>query len=274
MNRKTIILLYVLMAALVSCGPSRHIMHIDMRYPSKAGIDLGGKIPSVVYLETDGSSASAFNAGMAEAFAASLEKDLGTGEGSVGVFRMRKESATDHTSRDSMLGLISDTGADVVFLFDEVVLGQQEAASTAVMVPFTMNLYCFDGMDKSEEVKVFTGSSRSNPDGSDAGIIVAQSFKTRWKTEPYSLAYFDNEKWYKALDKAESYDWKGAMDQWFTLLDTNDLMRRSCAEYNIAVACYMMGDYALAEQWLDRSDADNKLPNMSDSLRKRIDARK
>lgn len=274
MNKKTIILLYVLMAALVSCGPSRHIMHIDMRYPSKAGIDLGGKIPSVVYLETDDSSASAFNAGMAEAFAASLEKDLGTGEGSVGVFRMRKESATDHTSRDSMLGLIADTGADVVFLFDEVVLGQQEAASTAVMVPFTMNLYCFDGMDKSEEVKVFTGSSRSNPDGSDAGIIVAQSFKTRWKTEPYSLAYFDSEKWYKALDKAESYDWKGAMDQWFTLLDTNDLMRRSCAEYNIAVACYMMGDYALAEQWLDRSDADNKLPNMSDSLRKRIDARK
>ena len=103
---------------------------------------------------------------------------------------------------------------------------------------------------------------------------MAQSFKTRWKTEPYSLAYFDTEKWYKALDKAEAYDWKGAMDQWFKLLDTNDLMRRACAEYNIALACYMLGDYALAEQWLDRSDADNKLPNMSDTLRKRIEARK
>ena len=272
--KKTIILLSVLLAAIVSCGPSKHVMYVDMRYPSKAGVDLGGKIPSVVYLETDDAEASSFNAGMAASFAASLERDLGTGEGSIGVYRMLKDSGTDYRSREHMLDLIADTDADVVFLFDEVTLGQKEASSTAVMLPFTMNLYCFDGMDRSEEVKVFTGSSRSNPDGSDAGITVAQSFKTRWKTEPYSLAYFDNEKWYKALDKAEAYDWKGAMDQWFKLLDTNDLMRRACAEYNIALACYMLGDYALAEQWLDRSDADNKLPNMSDTLRKRIEARK
>lgn len=271
---KKFVLLSVLMAVLVACGPGKHVMHVDMRYPSKAGVDLGGKIPSVVYLETDDADASAFNAGMAASFAAALENDLGMGEGSVGVYRMRKESGTDYTSKDSMLSLIADTDADVVFLFDETRLGQKEASSTFVMVPFTMNLYCFDGMDKSEEVKVFTGSSRSRIDGSDAGTTVAQSFKMQWKTEPYSLAYYDNEKWYKALDKAEAYDWKGAIDQWFTLLDTNDLMRRSCAEYNIAVACYMLGDYALAEQWLDRSDADNKLPNMSDALRKRIETRK
>ena len=174
----------------------------------------------------------------------------------------------------SMLGLIADTDADVVFLFDETKLGQREATTTKVLVPFTMNLYCFDGMDKSEDVKVFTGTSRASIDGSDAGTTVAQSFKMQWKTEPFSLAYYDGEKWYKALDCAEAYDWKGAIDQWFLLLDTNDLMRRSCAEYNIALACYMMGDYNLASQWLDRSDEDNKLPNMSDALRKRINARK
>lgn len=272
--KKIFILFAVLMAVLVSCGPSKHVMYVDMRYPSKAGVDLGGKIPSVVYLETDDADASAFNAGMASSFASAIEKDLGMEEGSIGVYRMRKDPASDHASKDSMLSLVADTGADVVFLFDETVLGQKEASPTSVMVPFTMNLYCFDGMDKSEKVRVYTGSSRSGFDGSDAGMTVAASFKTQWKTEPYSLAYYDNEKWYKALDKAEAYDWKGAMDQWFTLLDTNDLMRRSCAEYNIAVACYMLGDYALAEQWLDRSDSDNRLPNMSDALRKRIDARK
>ena len=64
------------------------------------------------------------------------------------------------------------------------------------------------------------------------------------------------------------------MDLWFGLLDTNDPMKRSCAEYNIALACYMLGDYNLAGQWLERSDKDNKLPNMSDALRKRIEARK
>lgn len=274
MIRKNIILFFVLTVILVSCGPAKHIMHIDMRYPSKAGVDLGGKIASVVYLETDDAAASAFNAGMAASFASALETDQGTGEGSVGVYRMRKVSGADYASKDSMLVLIADTGADVVFVFDEVSLGQYEATSSSVSVPFTMNLYCFDGMDKSEEVKAFTGSSRSSLDGTDAGVTVAQSFKTQWKTEPYSLAYYDTEKWYHALDLAESYDWKGAMDQWFSLLDTNDLMRRACAEYNIAVACYMLGDYDLARQWLDRSDADNKLPNMSDALRKRIESRK
>jgi hypothetical protein len=273
MMKKIITLFSILVGVLVSCGPSKHVMYIDMRYPSKAGVDLAGKITSVVYLESDDSAVSAFNEGMATSFASSLETDLSTGEGSIGVYKMLKEAGVDYTSKDYMLNLISDTDADVVFLFDEVKLGKQEAASATVTVPFTMNLYCFDGMDKSEQVKVFTGSSRAYPDGSDAGITVAQSFKMRWKTEPYSFAYFDNEKWYKALDKAEAYDWKGAMDQWFKLLDTNDLLRRSCAEYNIALACYMLGDYSLAKQWLDRSDADNKLPDMSDALRKRIEAR-
>ena len=78
---------------------------------------------------------------------------------------------------------------------------------------------------------------------------------------------------YKALEKAEAYDWKGAMDIWIDLLDTGDMLKRSCAEYDIAVACYMLGDYPLAIEWLDLSDKDNKLP-ISDALRKRIDARR
>lgn len=62
------------------------------------------------------------------------------------------------------------------------------------------------------------------------------------------------------------------MDIWMQLLSTNDLMKRACAEYNISVACYMLGDYQLAIEWLDLSDKENKLP-ISDALRKRIDAR-
>ena len=268
------ILPFLVLLTLVACGPSKHVMYIDMRYPSKSGVDLGGKIPSVVYLESGDESVAAFERGMANAFADVLEQDLGTGEGSVGVYRMSKQPDVDYTDSNLLLDLLVDTDADLVFLFDNVQLGPSEASSTTVMVPFTMTLYCLDGMDKSEKVKTFAGSSRSHFDGSDAGRTVADSFKTVWKTEPYSLAYFDSEKWYLALDKAEAYDWKGAMDQWFTLLGSKDPLRRSCAEYNIAVACYMLGDYSLAAQWLDRSDADSKLPNMSDNLRKRIDSRK
>ena len=34
---------------LVSCGPSRHAIPVEMRHPSKSGIELAGKIVSVVY---------------------------------------------------------------------------------------------------------------------------------------------------------------------------------------------------------------------------------
>ena len=269
-----LILLAAFASMLISCGPSKHIMHIEMRHPSRAGISLENKLVSVVYLEDEDQSASVFNNGMAEGFASVLEQDLGTGEGSVGVYRMRKEPDADYSSRDSLMTLLVDTDADVVFVFDKVSLSPAIEGSERTTVPFSMKLYCFDGMDESEKVKVFSGSSAAHADGYDAGRTVANSFKSQWKTESYSLAYYDAEKWYLPLDKAEAYDWKGAMDLWIDMLKTNDPMKRSCAEYNIAVACYMLGDYDLASKWLDRSDADNKLPNMSDSMRKRIEARK
>jgi hypothetical protein len=110
-------------------------------------------------------------------------------------------------------------------------------------------------------------------EGWNAGVLVADSFKSQWKHEQYSIVYFDSsDKWFEALLRADQYDWKGAMDIWFDLLKTRDMMKRSCAEFNISVACYMLGDYNLASQWLDRSDEDNKLP-ISDAMRKRINHR-
>ena len=71
----------------------------------------------------------------------------------------------------------------------------------------------------------------------------------------------------------EQYYLKEAMEIWLELLDTNDMLKRSAAAYNLALASYMLGDLDLASEWLDRSDADNKL-SVSDSLRKRIDERR
>ena len=271
---KRILYLFLAIMLVSACGPSRYVMHIDMRYPSKTGVDLWGKIPAVVYFESNDAAVSTFSNGVAGAFANALEQDLGMDEGSVGVYKMFKQSDASYTSRDSLLTLLIDTGADVLFLFDQLELTDREIANNSEMVSFTMKLCCFDGMDKTESVKTFAGSSTARADGLDAGRMIAESFKSKWKTEAYSLTYYDSEKWLSALQKAEAYDWKGAMDLWFELLQTNDFARRSSAAFNIAVACYMLGDYSLASQWLDRSDADNKLPNMSESLRTRIDKRR
>lgn len=270
--RRFLIPFLTLAIVAVSCGPSRHAMHLEMRYPSKSGLELAGKTLSVVYLENDDEQCNQFNESMADAFAYALEKDYGTGEGSIGIYRMRSEEGADHASRDFMLGLLVDTDADVVFLFDTLKVGQTLSDGST---QFTMALHSFDGMDKNEQVRTYKGSSAAvlSDGGAKSGTTVASSFKSQWKNEQFSLMYFDNEKWYKALDRAEAYDWKGAIDMWMTLLDTNDPMRRSCAGYNIATACYMLADYDLAAEWLDYSDKENKLTH-SDNLRKRINERR
>lgn len=303
-------LMLVAASAAVSCGPSRHVVQVEMRYPSKAGIDLAGKNVSVVYLENKDKAASEFNSYMADGFAYALEEEYGTGEGSVAIFRMPRTDGSNYADKDTLFNLLMDTGSDVVFLIDTVKLGTMKvdgatrvaaAASrdssyiSVAHMPFTMKMYSFDAMDKTATVRNYGGSSEAQPivysDGNDSssqqyakaraslpsaawdvGKEISESFKSQWKHEQYTLTYFDSEKWYLALDLAEAYDWKGAMDIWMELLKTNDLMKRSCAEYNIAVACYMLGDYGLASEWLDLSDEDNLLP-LSDALRKRIKAR-
>ena len=111
--RRFLIPLLSVVLMVVSCGPSRHAIHLEMRYPSKSGLDLAGKVISVVYMENDDEQGNQFNEGMADAFAYALEKDYGTGEGSIGIYRMRCEDGVDYADRDHMMDLLVDTDADV-----------------------------------------------------------------------------------------------------------------------------------------------------------------
>lgn len=306
-------ILYIIAVALMaaSCGPSRHAIHVEMRHPSKSGIEFSGKIVAVVHLENDNPFSNALSEGIADGLAYAMEQDYGTGEGSVGIYRMRCTPGGRYSSKDTLVNLLLDTGADVIFVLDTIATGPMTmggptavaAASSADSsyistgsIPFKMGLYSFDAMNKDEKVYSFTGSSTAVPYaysdgrqsaesikakamdsldelGFEAGMKIASNFKSQWRYEQYSVVYYDTERWYKAMEYADRYYWKEAMDIWLELLDTGDILKRSCAAYNLAIASYMLGDYELALEWLDRSDKDNKLP-MSDSLRKRIDSRK
>ncbi len=303
------ILFLALLVCAVSCGPMRHVINVEMRHPSLVGVELAGKTVSVVYLENDDKVATDFNAYMADGFAYTLEQDFGTGE-SIGIYRMHKDPEGNYASKDSLFNILMDTGADIVFLFDTVRFGNMSVGAPSKVaytaspdssyiasgsISYTLRMYCYDGMNKEDKVQAYGGTAMASPsvysdgkdesavavskafkalgaEGWDAGVKTAGSFVSQWKHEQYSLVYYETEEWFKALDRAEEYDWKGAMDVWLGLIGTNDLMKRSCAAYDIAVACYMLGDFHLAAEWLDRSDSDNKLP-LSDGLRSRINSR-
>ena len=268
--------IFLCLSMVFACGPTRHAIQVEMRYPSLSGIELSDKIISVVYVSGENQQSNVINENMAISFASTLESEYGTGEGSVGVFSVDEKSG-NYAQKDSLISLLMQTDSDLVLLLDKPEFGEKGSAQ-----PVKVRIHCFDGMDKETKVQTFSGSKVFTiaPDeatlASEAvrtGKQLAVSFAPQWRHEQYSIAYYDSTKWFNALEKAEMYDWKGAMDIWFELLDTNDMMKRATAEYNIAVACYMLGDFDLAAQWLDRSDADNKMPTLSDPLRKRIDSR-
>ena len=248
-----------MMLAAVSCGPSRYMIDVEMRHKSEAGLDLTGKNVTVAYPTASESLYASNIESLADGFAWSLNDQYKQTIDGVGVYPLNA-SGPEYASRDSLVNILMKTGSDVVFLFDRI-------------DPGTISFKCYDAMHPEDRMLSFAcQTALTTPDAAtmwDRGKELAMSFIPQWKHEQYSIYYFDTEPWLQALEKADLYEWKAAMDIWFTFLDSNDPLKRSCACFNIATACY----YDLAIEWLDQSDKVNPL-QISPVLRKRIKARK
>ena len=279
------------LVALQSCDPQAFSMNVEMRYPSSSGMSIDGKSVAVVYLNEDSAKDSVFNECLANGFASAIEKNYFNGAEAVNLYKMPK------------VGGGVDTGCDIVFLFDAPEFGnvqiKEQKTSTSgtyypVSVPVAIKLYGFDSLSGSDTVRVWTGTrmlsanmeaslgrqaaadSLWNRIGSSAenlGEVSARTFAPVWKEETYSFIYYESqEPWLAAAQYASDYKWNEAMKVWISLLDTNNTMKRSCAEYNIATACFLMGDNELALKWLNSSDEDYPI-SLSKTLRKRIQTR-
>ena len=291
------------LVALQSCDPQAFSMNVEMRYPSSSGMSIDGKSVAVVYLNEDSAKDSVFNECLANGFASAIEKNYFNGAEAVNLYKMPKVVGGVYSNADTLINLIVDTGCDIVFLFDAPEFGnvqiKEQKTSTSgtyypVSVPVAIKLYGFDSLSGSDTVRVWTGTrmlsanmeaslgrqaaadSLWNRIGSSAenlGEVSARTFAPVWQEETYTFIYYESqEAWLAAAQYASDYKWNEAMKVWISLLDTNNTMKRSCAEYNIATACFLMGDNELALKWLNSSDEDYPI-SLSKALRKRIQAR-
>lgn len=298
------------MAVAVSCGPSSFTMDVELRDVSMSGLDLARKTFSVVYIDNGDRADSVFAASAADGFAQKLESGYFSGERVVGVYRLDSIPGARYSSRDTLLNILMDVGTDVVFLIEPPVLGRASAGRpekietggklaadstylSEVSVPFSVRVDVFDSMNQADSVFSFYGRNTAKPvaytDGKEPddvliakaisaigepanaiGMRMAESFLSTWKMESHPVIYYESNAWLEAAYMASDYRWKEAMDIWFGFLDSRNLQKRSCAEYNIALACYMLGQYGLAAEWLDRSDADYPI-YQSRSLRQKIE---
>ncbi|MBR1406968.1 MAG: hypothetical protein IJ578_08580 [Bacteroidales bacterium] len=311
MKRSSILAAIALTLSLGACSPQTFTMNLETRLPSLSGFDLGGKSLSVVYLEEAGKD-TVFAKNLATGFAEALEKDYFGGRQAVGVYRMEKKSGADYASRDTLLNLVMDSGDDVIFLFDapafqDAVLGEQKTSSlqspdssrfVVASIPYSLRMYAYDSMNKADTVRTFVGNGTFNQvifgsekttdaqyrrhlwdnttntavQAADAGNRSAAKFKSVWKEEMFTFFYYDSAVWTDAAESAYVFKWNTAVDKWMSLLNTKNYEKRAYAEYNLAVACFLMGDVELASRWLDQSDKDGKV-YLSDNLRRKIAAK-
>ncbi len=293
---------------LTSCDPQAFSMNIEMSYPSKSGLSLTGKSIAVFCLDSGESKDSVFTDYLLNGFASTIEKNYFAGQQSVNLYKVKKQPGDNYSSVDSLSALVMKSGDDVVFLFDAPEFGnvsildkEVSASDTALFytasVPMILKLYAYDSMGKVDTVYAWSGSrelkstvsvdvytprtavpdmvwTSLNKQAESAGALSAKIFAPVWKSEQFTLLYYESPSdWDNASQLAYDFKWKEAISVWMKLVNTNNLMRRSCAEYDIALGCFMLGDNDLALKWLNQSDKDYPI-SLSSGLRKRINSRK
>ena len=297
------------MVIAASCSPETFTMNIEMRYPSRSGIDLTRKTMAVVAVDSGDASDTTFMSAVAEGFASRMEEEYFGGRSAIDIYRV--PSIKGDGVKSFAQDLVLDTNRDVIFLFDRTEFGTVASGSsrqnrlaaspdsafiTDAALPFRLKMSVYNSLDTLDRVYAYSGASSvrcnvysdgtpgmveknfwdsSAPEAAKVGSKAAANFLNTWKTEQYSFYYYETlaTGWDDASQAAYEYRWADAVKQWTALFqNSSDSRKKACAAYDIATACYLLGDYPLSLQWLDMADSLCSLA-LSPGLRKRIQSR-
>ena len=260
--------------SLTSCMPQAYTMYLQMRQPSDSGIDMDGKNMAIVYLEDGSSRDSLFNNCLADGLAKGLEKEYFDGEMAVDVCSII--TGEDYSSKDSLVRLALDMDADVLFVIDRPEFTQTQSADK---LQSRVILHAYDTMGK-DEVKTLNATTNVPSDitstsfakgAAKMGSAFSAKFINGWKEDSFTIVYYDTEKWLNALSYADSLEWDKAAEIWLELAQTAANPNvRSCAAYDMALACFMNREYDLSMEWLAESDRLAPISDLTPALRRKI----
>ena len=262
MDMKTQVKIFMAAFALVmaACSPTIYGIQVDTRQPSASGLDLTGKSVAIVYPGGLGEKEDA----LIRSFAESLSKQLDASypeSDSVIVYTL--PYTTDYlkiTQPDSLVNLVMDSNCDVLFLFGRApAFAVDGSRETDFRMPVTIYDAMAGGNDAMRTFNI-VGNAGPEPDksGDYIGRKVSESFVPQWKTEMVDIYALDNEDWIGALYDAADCRWANAVEKWTSILSSeNDLLKRACLEYNLAVGCMLLGRPDLAQDWVELSLREN-----------------
>ena len=302
---------WLIAAALLAaaCSPQIYPMRLEVRQPSKSGLDLSQKSMSIVYMGSALPADTLFGRTAASALARNLEADYFDGEEEIGLYQV---PAQDSIGLTLMHSLVMDTGSDVVFLVSTRLgspkLGTNKEVPRATQVdsafvceadiPLVTRLHIYDSMG-TDQVHNYKGSATlkaevyNNGMATDEGLktlayhsLTAQAeevgrrlssrFISEWDEEVFHYYYFDDasvEEWVDGLNAVHAGNLSSAVDKWAPLVRKGSNLKRACAAFNMAQTFYLMGDYPLSVRWLEMADRLEKLeltPVLSKRLQERL----
>ena len=274
----------ILFAALallsVACTPQAYTMLVQKNVPGESGIDLEGKSVCIVYVQDGNKADSVFSGNFSDGLAQGIENMFFGGEKAVEVFSVRGEENAEYASKDTLVSMIMETGADVVMLVDV----PKSVSYSESRDKYTADVYVYDSMNKADEVvslkeaatvdKAELNLDSFSSDAQYLGFKTGNRFQISQIMEQYQILFYEGTdlRWQNAIDAAFAAKWDEAVTLWIELAsDPKNSLKVSCAEYNIAVACHLTGNEELALEWLDRSDKDYPI-SLSSGLRKKIEA--
>ena len=302
---------WLIAAALLAaaCSPQVYPLHLELRQPSKSGLDLSRKSMSIVYMDGAIPADSLFGRMAASALARNLEADYFGSAEEIGLYRVPE---ADSVGLDLLHSLVMDTGSDVVFLLSSRLgnpsFGENKEAPSATQVdsafvseaslPVVTRLYLYDSM-ATDEVHRYKGSATLQAKVYNSGMVsedglrtlayrslgsqaeevgrrLSSRFISGWKEDSFRFYYFDDldvDRWVGGLSLVQEGRLSAAVDEWMPLVRKGSQQKRACAAFNVAQTFYLMGDYALATRWLDVANRMENLelvPGLSKRLAERL----
>lgn len=248
MRRVTLIFVLALLMGMVSsCGLTYETLSLQVMKPAISGVDVRDKSLSAFMLYRNPDDSSAYGAVMTKV----IERLAEDYTKEISLYALEYVPGSDYSSRDTLAAYLTLANTDVVLL--AVPDGTNGDNGT-----YGFSLEEYDGTSAEDNVYTLSSLSANAIAPSATAKQIVTYFGPYWQTGNYNVLFFDGrDDWLNALSLAESGSWTAAIDKWIEILSkSNDINHRMAAEYNIALGCYLLGNYDLAKKWLTQAEAD------------------
>lgn len=272
-------------AALLLSGcatPQIMPFNVDVLQPNAFTLDVEETPAAFVATYSDDKQDSAQVATIALAAARKLETANALEEGEVGAFTIPASEFKGTSDKEYLEQLMMATGSGLLAIISDTDFGQGRVfrtynsflgAGTGVVIPANARLTIYDAIADTtifqsaitdsikfripEEYAYSKQSIQEFVDKCDSlifaalGECIASKVCENWTEEEWMLIdYPDESSWHKAYQHAMDFKWEEAIKEWMPMTEDQNSEKASFAAFNIAVACQMLGNTDLAENWI------------------------